>query len=183
MTHHTRTTPRLGSRRRAAPGFTLLEAILAIVIIGVMAGATVPIMTRLAEAMRISRRVQENSERVAFAMDRTQRFLRDLSIDQNTGELQGSFMGTPLDEITNGNGDQLYSMTTGMIKFSNSSIVNSALLYPKPGETIAIDIVPLTVNDTVASTMQTTHYFSITITLDGFSLHSYAFPRAKLFQR
>lgn len=179
MNHHTPPTRGAFARR----GFTLLEAILAIAIIGVMAGATVPIMSRLAEAMRASKAAHDNAERVAFAMDRIQRFVRDLPIDQTTGNLQGSFSGSPIDTITSGNGEELYSMSTGMVKFTNSPMINGALLYPRPGDSVTVELTPLTVNDTVASSMQTTHYFSIAIKLNGFSLHSYAFPRAKLFQR
>jgi type II secretory pathway pseudopilin PulG len=158
----------------------MIEALLAVVVIGVMAGATVPIMTRLSDAMAIAKKNQYDSERVAFAMERTQRFLRDLSADATTGNLLGTISQ---EQIVNAAGGSLYSLDTDKIKFDLQNGISGAFFYPEDGETTTVKVTPLRADGTDATTMAETHYFAIELTLNDFKLTSMAFPRSKLLGR
>jgi prepilin-type N-terminal cleavage/methylation domain-containing protein len=62
------------SRRR---GFTLLEATVSVVIIGVIAGACLPVVNAMADNALAAQRTRDSAEGAAFAMERAIRLIRD----------------------------------------------------------------------------------------------------------
>lgn len=164
----TRFTP---SRR----GFTLIEALMVVTILGIIAAGTLPIMQGVATNAAASDRTRRTCESGAYAMDRIARLLRDAPAGTTTGTLAVTSAAPDTIGFADNRGlfikgDQLW--------FRDQSGSEDVLIT----NVEAFEITYLAadgVTDTSA-TPQTTQRFVVRLVTGGFELRIAVFPRVRL---
>lgn len=104
---------------RARPSrraFTLLEAVLSIVIIGIIAATVAPTISGAADSYAHSSAARARAERTGYALERAVRLIRDIPLDDATGNLAATGDATSL-RLTDGralyhSGTSLYMLDT-----------------------------------------------------------------------
>lgn len=164
----TRFTP---SRR----GFTLIEALMVVTILGIIAAGTLPIMQGVATNAAASDRTRRTCEAGAYAMDRIARLLRDAPAGTTTGTLAVTSAAPDTIGFADNRGlfikgDQLW--------FRDQSGSEDVLIT----NVEAFEITYLAadgVTDTSA-TPQTTQRFVVRLVTGGLELRIAVFPRVRL---
>lgn len=101
--------------RPTRPAFTLLELMAAVVVMSIIAAVLLPIVATSSEAYTQTRRVRSDTERVAFALDRITRIVRQAPIGESgSGVGVDSATATGL-AFTDGTGFELNGTTLEML--------------------------------------------------------------------
>ncbi|MFZ4574430.1 MAG: type II secretion system protein [Phycisphaerales bacterium] len=161
-------TTTLPSRR----GFSLVEAMLSIVILGIIAASLAPTITAAADSYAQATAVRTRSERVGFAMERIVRLVRDVPLVESSTSLAAS--GTA-DSLTLSDGRGV--MLTGSSLFMLDAAGQPALLCE------GIDSFSLTyiaddgATATTAALCQRVH---VSIASGGLTLNCAVLPRVRM---
>lgn len=161
-----------GSFHRRA--FTLVELTVTVVVMGVIAAMLIPVIHGAADAYGSSVSTRQTSERVAYAMERTLRLLRDVPLGAVAGTV--GIPSASSDQVTFSDGRRL-RLDSGTLLYTDSG-VESPLC--RRVETFRIDYLG---EDGVSSTLSTpanTQRFNVTISSDGFELRGAAFARVRV---
>jgi prepilin-type N-terminal cleavage/methylation domain-containing protein len=158
-------------------GFTLLEVLAAVLIMGVIGAVVLPVVTTASESYTVTRYVRNSTERVAFALDRVSRVVRQAPIGaDDTGIGVQSASASSL-EFTDGTGFRLEAGNLVMLV---------------PGEDAALlceDVDTLEISylgaDGVTSTLATpteTHRIVVTMGVGQLRMSVLAHPRVWIGQ-
>lgn len=157
---------------RREPGFTLLELILAMIVMGVIGAAVTPVIVASTDSYATARSLANHSQAAQFAIDRVIRCLREAPAGTTTRLSLETSSGTVL-EFTDGNGIQLNGTTL-------------ELITPLGNAPIARDVTELTIEYidddgiTVVDDPANAHRIRVTFAIDSHSLVLIAFPRVNV---
>ena len=156
-------------------GFTLMESLMVVTILGIIAAGTLPIMQGVATNAAASDRTRRTCEAGAYAMDRIARLLRDAPAGTTTGTL--ALTSAAPDTIGFADSRGLFIKGTELW-FRNASGDEDMLIAN-------VEVFEITylaadgVTDTSA-TPQTTQRFIVRLVTGGFELRIAVFPRVRL---
>ncbi len=160
--------------RRAA--FTLVEVVVSVVVLGVVAAVTLPVVGGVTNAFSAAVSVRERTERVAFALDRCVRLLREAPAGSDA-----STVG-----ITTASSSQV------LLSDGRGLEVSGGVLLLRTGSSTAPlcrNVTAFTISylgtDGVTSTLAApggTHCFRIVLVADGVTLAGAAFPRCRMIK-
>lgn len=162
----------LRPRRKLANGFTLLELLAAVVVMAIISVVLTPVMLAASDSYIVARQVRSDTERLAFALDRITRIVRQAPIGESeSGVGVASASATQL-VFTDGTGIQLTGDTLELLDTSGAAV---PLCRGVEALTIAY-----TGADGLTSTLatpQNTHRFSFTLASGGARLSVVVHPR------
>lgn len=153
--------------------FTLVELTVTVVVMSVVAALLIPVIHGAADAYGSSVSTRQTSERVAYAMERTLRLLRDVPLGASDGTVGISSAGD--DSITFSDGRSL-RLESGAIILTDSGVD-----APLCREVQAFEIKYLAEDGRTSTiaTPTTTQRFSVTIKSGNFELRGAAFARVR----
>jgi len=160
--------------RRAA--FTLVEVVVSVVVLGVVAAVTLPLIGAVANSYSAAADVRERTERVAFALDRCVRLLREAPAGADASTVGVVSAGTDSVLLSNGRGIEL---SGGVLLLREGS--STAPLC----RNVSSFSIGCLATDGVTSTVATpgaTHSFHVALTADGVTLAGAAFPRSRMIK-
>ena len=160
-------------RRRA--GLTLLELIASITIMSVIAVSVFPVIASSADAYASATQTRTRTERVAFALDRCIRLLREASGSDPVGSLDITTAAADRVVFADGRG---IALSAGSLVYLESGQPDAPLCRDVSAFQISF-IGADGVTDTIA-TPEDTQRFNISITADGLTLTGSAFARARI---
>lgn len=153
--------------------FTLVELTVTVVVMGIVAALLIPVIHGAADAYASSVSTRQISERVAYAMERTLRLLRDVPLGASDGTVGISAAAD--DGITFSDGRSLRLESGSLI------LTDSGVEAPLCREVQIFEITYLS-NDGMTSTISTptsTQRFNVTIKSGNFELRGSAFARVR----
>lgn len=152
--------------------FTLLEAMLSIVIIGIIAATLAPTISGAADGYAQASAARSTTERIGYAMERIVRLVRDIELDTASGNLAADGDSVTL-ELSDGRGVVLDS--------------NRLLLLDGAGETVLLcpDVDSFTLeyiadDGKTATTAPLAQRIHVTITSGEFVLACAVLPRVRM---
>lgn len=161
---------------RGAGAFTLVEVMVSVVVLGVIAAVTLPVVSGVTNSYAAAADVREKTERVAFAMDRCLRLLRECPAGADASAV--SITSASPSAVVLGDGRGLQLSGTDLLLLSGSS--TSPLC-----RNVTAFVITYRGTDGTTSTQGTpgsTHCFDVSITADGVTLSGSAFPRARMIK-
>jgi type II secretory pathway pseudopilin PulG len=162
-------------KRSCSTAFTLVEAILAIAIIGIIASIAMPVIVGAGDAYAHSAVTRRIAEKGAYAMERTIRLLRDAPSGDERGTVGIAQASSQMVRFEDGRGVEL-SGTTLSLRAADGTLATLC---------DAVDIFELEfraadgVTDTTANPAETQR-FSVVISTGGFELRSAALARVRV---
>ncbi len=163
------------SDRRNARGLTLLELVASILIMSVISVAVLPVIASAADGYASATNTRHDTERIAFALERCIRLLREASGTDPVGGLD--IAAATSDRIVFGDGRGL-SLSGSDLLFLESGQPDSPLC--RDVTLFRIDYIGGDgVSDTIAAPA-TTQRFNITLTSGDITLTGSAFARARI---
>lgn len=160
---------------RAGRGLTLLELIAAITVMSVIAVSVFPVIASAADAYASATRTREDTERIAFAMDRCIRLLREATGSDPVGSL----------DLTTATVDRVVFADGRGVGLSGTDLVY--IESGQPDAPLCRDVTTFRIdyygNDGVTSTIAIpgdTQRFVITLTTEGITLTGSAFARSRI---
>lgn len=158
-------------------GFTLLELLAAVLVMSVISAVLLPVITSASESYTTTRDVRNRTEKVANALDRVSRMIREAPIGEGDVGIGISQATASAIEFSDGNGFQLESSRL-MLLVPN---VGSVLLCSNVDEVV----VQYLAEDGITSTMTnptSTHRFVVTITSGQLEMSTVVHPRVWIGQ-
>jgi prepilin-type N-terminal cleavage/methylation domain-containing protein len=165
-----------GHPRPPRRAFTLLEALLSIVIIAVVAAVTLPVVNGATDAYADATSARRATENVAFAMERVVRLLRDAPAGTTSNTIGVTTATANRLTFTDGTSARLSSGTLYLI--ADAAAGEGTLLTNV--ETFDIQYIGADGVTSVLSTPSTTQRFHVTIRAGGAELRCVAFPRMRM---
>ena len=164
----------MSSSRRA---FTLLELLAAVLVMSVISAVLLPVISSASESYTTTRDVRTRTERVALALDRISRLIREAPVGDGDSGIGVSQATSSSLEFIDGNGFQLES----------GSLM---LLVPDRYPVVLCDdvddvVVQYLGDDGVVNTIATpgsTHRFVVTVTSDQLEMSVIVHPRVWIGQ-
>jgi prepilin-type N-terminal cleavage/methylation domain-containing protein len=156
-------------------GLTLLELIASITIMSVIAVAVFPVIASAADGYASATRTRERTERVAFALDRCVRLLREATGSDPAGALDLASAAPDRVVFADGRGLGLSGTTLVYLEAGQPDA-------PLCRDVSAFEITYLAsdgVTDTIGAP-ETTQRFNVSITADGLTLAGSAFARTRI---
>ncbi len=161
--------------RRAACGFTLLELLIGIVVMGVVGAVTLPVMSAATDAFVESAKARRIADDAAFALERCTRLLRDIPPGAASGEIAIETATATAIRLSDGRGLER---------------VGSELVERRSDGTLAVlcegveelEFV-LLLDDGISSASgspQLTHRIHLSLTVGPFNVRTVVFPRARV---
>lgn len=149
--------------------FTLLELVLAMIIISIIAAVVVPVTVSAADAYADARDLRQRAEAAAFAIDSVTRTLREAPRGASTRLDASTATATAL-VFGDGSGIQLDGDTL--------ELVHEGVAHPLARDVTAFEIVYLDADGrTTAAQPADAHRLHITLTSGGVTLTTVVFPR------
>lgn len=153
--------------------FTLVELTVTVVVMSIVAALLIPVIHGAADAYGSSVSTRQTSERVAYAMERTLRLLRDVPLGATSGTV-GISVAT----------DNSVTFTDGRrLRLESGSLIltDAGVDAPLCREVQAFEIKYLAEDGRTSSisTPTTTQRFAVTIKSGGFELRGAAFARVR----
>lgn len=160
---------------RAARALTLLELIAAITVMGVVAAAVFPVIASAADAYASATRTRKDTERIAFAMQRCIRLLREATGSDPVGSL----------DLTTASPDRIVFADGRGLALSGGDLVYLQAGQPEAPlcRDVSVFRIDYLAEDGVTSTLSApgeTQRFIVTITTNGITLTGSAFARARI---
>ncbi|MFI4896545.1 MAG: type II secretion system protein [Phycisphaerales bacterium JB059] len=159
----------------ARSGLTLIELIAAITIMSVISVAGFPVIASAADGYASATRTRERTERIAFALDRCVRLLREATGSDPAGALDLASAAPDRVVFADGRGLGLSGTTLVYLEAGKADA-------PLCRDVTAFEITYLG-SDGVTSTIgapETTQRFNVSITADGLTLTGAAFARTRI---
>ncbi len=158
-------------------GFTLLEVMVAVTVMGIVAGVAMPVVLSTARTYSDTVTARARTERLAFAMERVVRVLRDVPPDTDPADL--GISSATSSGLTFGDGRGL--------SYSGGVLSETRVVSGVPGTSVLLDgldefVISYIGSDGVTSMLATpkdTHTFRITMRIGGMELRGVAFARVK----
>jgi prepilin-type N-terminal cleavage/methylation domain-containing protein len=158
--------------QRFRSGFTLLELMASVLIMGVISAVLLPVISASSDAYTVTREIRANTENMAFAIDRIARIIREAPIGTDSTGLGVQTATVSTITFTDGTGFELDTDGIMMLVPGESP----TLLCPDV-DSIQIQYFA---SDGVTSTLVTpteTHRIVVTITTGQLQMSIVAFPR------
>ncbi len=161
--------------RRFARGLTLLELVASILIMSVISASVFPVIASAADAYASATRARKDTERIAFALERCIRLLREAEGTTPVGGLDITTAQTDRIVFADGrglslSGTDLYYLESGQ---PDSPLCRDVTLFRI--DYISDDGIKDAIGDPT-----TTQRFNITLTTGGMTLTGSAFARARI---
>lgn len=156
--------------------FTLVEVVVSITVLGVVAAVTLPLVGSVSSSYAAAADVRERTERVAFAVDRCVRLLREVPAGADSASISVTAASSSSILLSDGRGLEV-SGGTLLLRQGSST-------FPLCRSVTSFTISCLA-TDGVTSTLATpasTHVFRVSLTADGVTLAAAAFPRARMIK-
>jgi type II secretory pathway pseudopilin PulG len=151
----------------ARRAFTLLEAVLAITVLGVIGASVLPVVAGVSDNLRAASDTRRSAEHAAYGMERALRMLRDCPPGATAGTL-GIDKGFP-DLIAFTDGRSL-ELAGGELTY------NGEVLCPNVDEFLVSYLAEDGVTD-LSANPTTAARFEVRLVVGGLELHGAAFPR------
>ena len=160
-------------RSTQARAFTLVELTVTVVVMGIVAALLIPVIHGAADAYGSSVSTRQVSERVAYAMERTLRLLRDVPLGASDATV--GISAAAGDSITFSDGRRLRLDSGSLI------LTDSGVDAPLCRQVQTFEITYLASDGTTStiSTPTTTQRFNVTIRSGDFELRGSAFARVR----
>lgn len=159
---------------RLTPGFTLVECVCAIIVIGVTSAVVFPVINSATTGYANATRAREVSDDVSYAMDRALLLLRDTPVATSTGNAQLSTLTSTSVTFTDA---RSLALVSGKLQMTTASGATAPLLSNVESFTLAA-FGQNGVTSTLASPAGTWMY-TVRIKASGFELRGAAFVRAR----
>ena len=156
-----------------ARAFTLVELTVTVVVMAIVASLLIPVIHGAADAYGSSVSARQTSERVAYAMERTLRLLRDVPLGASDATVGIAAAST--DAVTFSDGRRLW-LDSGSLILTDSG-VDAPLC--RDVQTFEIAYLAQDGQASTLSTPSTTQRFNVTIKSGGFELRGSAFARVR----
>jgi len=156
-------------------GLTILELMASITIMGVIAVAIMPVIASAADAYASATQTRQETERIAFALDRCVRVLREATGTDPIGSLD--IAGAASDRIVFADGRGLALSGTDLV-YLETGQADAPLCRD-----VTVFQIDYLASDGVTDTLGTpgdTQRFNITLTSSGMTLTGSAFARARI---
>lgn len=160
---------------RSAHGFTLVEALVAIMVVGVIAALAFPLLHSSANNLAASTSVARTIDRCSFAIDRITRELREGEVDGITGEMLLQRADVDHVRFVSGKGIEL---DAGVL-YLHDDVGTRAVLVSGVENFVVRYIGQDGVTDT-RLTPALTQRFEVELRVGGLTLTTAALPRAKM---
>ena len=159
-----------------ARAFTLVEVIVSVVVIGVIAAVILPVIGAATGAFAAAADTRERTERVAFALDRCVRLLRETPAGSDASTVGVSGASTTHVLFSDGRG---LEVSGGVLLLREGSTT-----FPLCRNVTAFSLSFLATDGvtSVVATPGAAHSFRVSLTADGVSLTAAAFPRARMIK-
>ncbi len=112
-------------QRRARSGFTLVECICAITVIGVVSAVVLPVINSATTSYVNAAQARDASENVAYALDRCVNLLQDAPLDPTTGAVSISSANSTSIRFTDNRG---LSLSGGVLSIQDANGTTAVLL-------------------------------------------------------
>lgn len=157
--------------------FTLLELLAAVVVMSIIAAVIAPVVATASESYTVTREVRSSTERVAYALDRVTRMVRQAPIGEDDSGVGVATATSTTLIFTDGSGLALDGDTLEMVLPTGETA-------PLCTEVESFEIRYLDRDGTtdVMATPERTHRFSITIRSGGAELSVLVHPRVWIGQ-
>jgi len=158
------------------PAFSLVEVLVSIVVLGVIAAVLLPLIGSVAGAYAAAADVRERTERVAFALDRCVRLLRETPAGADASTV--AVAGAAADHV-------LFSDGRGLEVSGGVLLLRSGSGTAPLCRGVTSFQITFLASDGVTSTLaapQGTHCFRVALTADGVTLVGAAFPRCRMIK-
>ena len=161
-------------RRRA--GFTLVEGVMSIVVIGVIAALTLPVVNGATDNYIAASAIRRDVERVSYAMERSIRFLREVPAGA-TDNTVGITSATAT-EVLMSNGTSLSLKGDDLMLLTDAGAGEGVLLSNV--ESFEIGYLGEDGTTNVIAILASTQRFAVTIRASGVELRCTAMARARM---
>lgn len=166
------TTSRHAHRRTLRRGYSMVETVISLVVIGVIAAASMPLISSAADNAVVARRTRKSADGAQFAMERVTRLLRDCPGSSTSLGITAATASS----VTFSSGKRVYLSGTNLMLVESPG--NEAILASDVTSFVIEYLADNATNSTLA-TPATTARFNITIVKDGVELRASAFPRCR----
>jgi prepilin-type N-terminal cleavage/methylation domain-containing protein len=158
-------------------GFTLLEVMVAVTVMGIVAAVTMPVVLSTARTYSDATTARARAEKLGFAMERVVRVLRDVPPDTDPTDL--GITSATAAGLTLGDGRGL-SYASGVLSETRvvSGVASTSPLVDGLDEFV-ISYIGSDGTTSVLATPKETHTFRVTIRIGGMELRGVAFARVK----
>lgn len=156
--------------------FSLVEVVASVVVLGVVAAVLLPLISGVAGAYAAAADVREKTERVAFALDRCVRLLRETPAGADASTVAIDVAADDLVRFSDGRGLEL----SGDVLLLRTPSGTSPLC-----RAVSSFQVSFLAADGVTSTLAVpadTHSYHVSIVADGVTLGAAAFPRCRMIK-
>lgn len=158
-------------------GFTLLEVLAAVLVMGVIGAVVLPVVTTASESYTVTREVRNSTERVAFALDRVSRIVRQAPIGADDTGLGVQSASASSLEFTDGTGFRVEAGDLVMLVPGE----DAALLCPDV-DSIEITYLAADGQTNTLVTPTETHRVVVSVVVDQLRMSVIAHPRVWIGQ-
>ncbi len=161
------------SHERAQLGFTLLEAMVTTVVLGVIASVTLPLISSATDIYAASAKASSVVDELTFSMDRVVQVLREAPAGSTQGTIGVDSASSTMVRFTDGTGCRVDAGAL-LLRYSNGSEGTVATGI----DSLELRFIAADGSDAMASP-ETTQRFEIEVSMDGLVLRSVAFCRSR----
>lgn len=164
-------TTSFGMMRR--DGFTLLEMLVAMVIVSVIAAVLMPIILTATDGYTVSRDTRASTDRVLYALERSARFIREVPFADDDSGLAIASAGSSSLVLSDGRGLRLSAGNLEILDAGGSSAVLCSDV-----DRLTISYFDESGNPIVLMNPQLIHRIGLQIQSGDIVLETYSMPRA-----
>lgn len=150
----------------------MVETVISLVVIGVIAGVSMPLISSAADNAVVARRVRRSADGTTFALERVVRLLRDCPGSSTTLSITAATASS----VTFNNGKRVYLSGTNLMLVESPG--NEAILASDVSSFVIQYLADNGTTSTLA-TPTTTARFNITVIKDSVEFQASVFPRCR----
>jgi prepilin-type N-terminal cleavage/methylation domain-containing protein len=170
-----RTIRNIAHHARVRRGFTLVEALIAIMVVGIIAALAFPLLHTSANGLASATSTARTIDRCTYAIDRITRELREGEVDGATGEMLLQTADVDHVRFQSGRGFELDAGTL----YLHDDAGNRAPLVDGV-ETFLVRYIAQDGTTDTRSTPELTQRFEVQLRVGGLTLSTAALPRARM---